>query len=237
MFATMVVILPSKFTGGDVHLGHAGSSKVFKCSEDSLFNISALSWYTDVFHEVKPIKKGYRLALSYNLIRRSTVPKPILPSSDVTAKKLGLAFRIWADGKVVSTKKLVYLLDHAYSMSGLQSSILKGTDAVKVKLLSEIGAPLGFRFGFAKVDYFVAGLLEEPYDGLDIASIDKETMEFGELVDLEGQPIVTFEPGDYTKRDFIPEDLSQRIRKGDVDDYEKESYLGNVRVLFIIIIC
>ncbi|KAF7292539.1 Protein kinase domain-containing protein [Mycena kentingensis (nom. inval.)] len=63
MFASIVIVLPSEFTGGDVHTSHSGVNAVFNSSDNSLTRTTALSWYTDVFHEVKPITSGYRLAL------------------------------------------------------------------------------------------------------------------------------------------------------------------------------
>jgi hypothetical protein len=52
MFATLIVVLPSKFAGGDAHLSHAGNNLVFNTSNDSLKKTSVLAWYTDVMHEV-----------------------------------------------------------------------------------------------------------------------------------------------------------------------------------------
>lgn len=64
MFATIIVILPSMYTGGEVHVSHSSSYEVFDFAAQSLLSTVALAWYTDVFHEVKPVTSGYRLALS-----------------------------------------------------------------------------------------------------------------------------------------------------------------------------
>lgn len=67
-FATMVVILPSLFTGGAVHLSHGPFSVVHDYSAQSQVETVVLSWYTDVAHKFQPITSGYRLALYYNLV-------------------------------------------------------------------------------------------------------------------------------------------------------------------------
>ncbi|KAG6805401.1 hypothetical protein H0H93_004866, partial [Arthromyces matolae] len=72
MFATAIIVLPSLYTGGEVHVSHSSTTKVLDFASHSLLSTALLAWYTDVVHEVKPLKSGYRLALSYNLIH--TVP-------------------------------------------------------------------------------------------------------------------------------------------------------------------
>lgn len=70
MFGTMIVILPSEFEGGAVHLGHLNQRKVFNVGGlKSASETSILAWYSDVIHEVKPVTLGYRFALAYNLVR------------------------------------------------------------------------------------------------------------------------------------------------------------------------
>ncbi|KAF7292540.1 Protein kinase domain-containing protein [Mycena kentingensis (nom. inval.)] len=48
MFASLIIILPSEFTGGDVHTSHGGVNTVFNSSQNSLKQTTALAWYTDV---------------------------------------------------------------------------------------------------------------------------------------------------------------------------------------------
>lgn len=53
MFATIVVVPPSKFKGGSLHVSHGSLSTVYDCSPKSLTETNVLAWYTDVMHEVK----------------------------------------------------------------------------------------------------------------------------------------------------------------------------------------
>lgn len=61
MFGTLTVSLPSKHSGGDIHLSHNGDTRVFQSSESSEFNCSHVAWYADVTNKVKPVTSGNRL--------------------------------------------------------------------------------------------------------------------------------------------------------------------------------
>lgn len=71
MFATIIIVLLSSYSGGQVHVSHSASSHLYDLAPSSASATSVLAWYTDVIHEVKPITSGYCLALSYNLIHTS----------------------------------------------------------------------------------------------------------------------------------------------------------------------
>ncbi|PFH47025.1 hypothetical protein AMATHDRAFT_7154 [Amanita thiersii Skay4041] len=119
MFATMIILLPSKYTGGQVHLSHGSEQKVFDFATDSYVNAAVLGWYTDVVHEVKPITSGYRLALSYNIIHTSTqVSRPVVTELNQSAEKLRNILRKWKHSvydEFPGENYVVYVLDHKYS--------------------------------------------------------------------------------------------------------------------------
>src|SRR5229473_3217769 len=71
MFATLVVVLPSDSTGGELVIRHKGRevSLAPHCDEPSEAVFAA--FYADCLHEVLPVTSGCRLTLVYNLLRRS----------------------------------------------------------------------------------------------------------------------------------------------------------------------
>ncbi|KAK0500963.1 hypothetical protein EDD18DRAFT_1348400 [Armillaria luteobubalina] len=84
MLATIVVILPSRYEGGEVEVSHAGSSRhpTFDFVSQSQSSTTVLAWYTDVHPEIKRVTSGYRLAPMYNDIRppsRRAEPLPTPP--------------------------------------------------------------------------------------------------------------------------------------------------------------
>ncbi|EGN96309.1 hypothetical protein SERLA73DRAFT_76286 [Serpula lacrymans var. lacrymans S7.3] len=92
MFATIIIVLPSLYSGGQVHVSHGASKQIFDLASSSAFTTSLLAWYTDVMHEVKPVASGYRLALSYNLIHTSTGLAPSIPDMESATWKIRRIF-------------------------------------------------------------------------------------------------------------------------------------------------
>lgn len=150
MFASLIVVLPSKFQGGEVHVSHGENNDVFDISSSSEFSISALAWYADVTHEVKPVTSGYRLAISYNLVNNSRgLPAPHLPDMHSAVSDVQRIFRMWAKGQYDrkrSSGTIAYLLDHQYSDAGLVFAALKGKDAALVSNIQRTAEKEGVVF-------------------------------------------------------------------------------------------
>ncbi len=69
MVATLVVVLPSTFEGGELVVRHEGQERTidFGGPAGDPFHIHFAAFYADCEHEVRPLEKGYRLCLVYNL--------------------------------------------------------------------------------------------------------------------------------------------------------------------------
>ena len=68
MFGSLVVCLPSRFTGGALSVRH--QSKELVCDGWSSNPAQKIQWaafFSDVEHEVLPVADGYRVTLTYNL--------------------------------------------------------------------------------------------------------------------------------------------------------------------------
>lgn len=247
MFATVIIVLPSSFTGGAAHLEHSGLSTIYDCSATSLYQTTVMAWYTDVTHEIKPITSGYRLALSYNLVHTTTSLRPALSTHVGAAAQLRNALLAWKQDEGQTTPdKIVYLLGHKYSQANLRASALKGSDAHKVAVLDMFAKELGFHLGLATVVSHVTGLTDDNgsgygsgfrYSGFSRYHEDKDIEFFGHrrrrvsiegLVDLDGGNIsdkLPFVP----EEESIPEDLETTLEKGIHDEQEYQGYMGNVR--------
>ena len=71
MFGSLVVCLPTRFTGGSLVTRHLGQEVIFDWSSsfqgsDSQ-NIQWAAFFSDVEHEVLPVTSGNRITMSYNL--------------------------------------------------------------------------------------------------------------------------------------------------------------------------
>lgn len=66
MFGTLVVCLPSVYTGGVVLVRHHEDETVLELNDCSRSQFYA--FYADCEHEITPVTSGYRLCITYNLI-------------------------------------------------------------------------------------------------------------------------------------------------------------------------
>lgn len=161
MFATLVIVLPSRFTGGTVRVSHGDTSKVYDHCVNSLNETTVLAWYTDVEHAVKQITSGYRLALSFNLIHTARSLRPTAPDCSISSdlRRILLSWKN-TDVDEDAPKKIIRLLDHKYSEATLSRSgchALKGPDAHLLALLKDVATPLGFQMGLANLHFTQTG--------------------------------------------------------------------------------
>lgn len=65
---TLVVCLPSKHSGGELVVRHAGHSQTFDFGPDSEDCLQWCAFYGDCVHEVKPVTSGTRITLTYHIL-------------------------------------------------------------------------------------------------------------------------------------------------------------------------
>ncbi|KAI0797130.1 hypothetical protein C8Q75DRAFT_227436 [Abortiporus biennis] len=250
MFATVIVILPSQYTGGAAHVSHKTSTEVYDTSKTSSVDTTVMAWYTDVTHEIKPITSGYRLALAFNLIHTLTDHiRPALSHHKIVEEILQETFTSWKElGKNdKGPEKIAYLLEHTYSYDQLRGSALKGVDAEKAALLDTVATSFGFHLGLASVEYHLEGYVDTrnapPRGGWDDSDSDNEMyppdfwcinefeMTYENLVDLHDGTLLQkcLRSKDVKKMQTIPREgeLEDEMTSGDVDDYNYKGYTGN----------
>ena len=145
MVGTLVVTLPSPFHGGGIVIEHRNERLTFRAPRQPL---SFLAFYADCRHEVRPVKDGYRIVLTYDLSLVGDGRAAILPAgakprqADALAARLRKYFETPLPSvprrgeRAQSPKRLVYLLDHEYTERGLGWQRLKGNDAARAAVLS-----------------------------------------------------------------------------------------------------
>jgi predicted 2-oxoglutarate/Fe(II)-dependent dioxygenase YbiX len=147
MVGTLVVTLPSNYTGGELVVWHNDERKAYRGSKTAL---SLVAFYADCRHEVLKVTSGYRIALTYNLLLRGDAGRPA--GDDGTVAELASllrehfsapAPRCYSGPAVDPPSRLVYLLDHEYTPRALTWSRLKGDDAGRVSLLREAAVGAG----------------------------------------------------------------------------------------------
>ncbi|KAL9129633.1 MAG: hypothetical protein Q9217_001951 [Psora testacea] len=140
MFGTLVICLPSKHEGGSLVLSHRGEEVVCETAENSEFGQSHVAWYSDVVHEVKPVTAGYRLVLTYNLVRTEhygpSSAKVVTEENTVFSNVLKEWKRRYDAGQP-TLSKLAFVLEHKYSEANLSFGQLKGQDRVLGRYLKQ----------------------------------------------------------------------------------------------------
>jgi hypothetical protein len=139
MFATLLIVLPSIYTGGALLVRHRGREARLNLSCPEPSQVAFAAFYADCVHEVLPIISGYRLALVYNLRRQGRGQLPEPPNYDTEQTRVTALLRQWNAGKDApdddSPEKLLYPLEHAYTPAELAFAALKGADAAVAALL------------------------------------------------------------------------------------------------------
>ncbi|KAG9036121.1 hypothetical protein FS837_001740 [Tulasnella sp. UAMH 9824] len=202
-----------------------------------------MEWYTDVMHEIKPVKSGYQLKLCYNLIHMTTSPRPALADTFRTTERLRNILLSWRQSlrNKPSPEKIVSLLQYLYSNANYRGNTLKCSDARAVAILESLGEELGFRLGLALVECHWQGVADdelnssdnEPDSGdlddsaddepdsrdLNFLGIPEKSMKIMELVSLDGTLLkkklkLTEEDEDGQGAEFIPADLRRVVENG-----------------------
>ena len=134
MFATLVVVLPSSFAGGELVVRHKGREVRLDLRCDDPAEVAFAAFYADCVHEVLPVTAGCRLTLVYNLRAPRQGPRARAARSWAASRpasprccKRGTTAR--TPRRTTTPEKLVYLLEHAYTPAELGFAALKGADA------------------------------------------------------------------------------------------------------------
>ncbi|GAQ90663.1 hypothetical protein KFL_006700010 [Klebsormidium nitens] len=143
MFGTLVVVLPSAHSGGELIVRHADKESMFDSGKQSLHCVHYCAFFADCEHEIRPLNEGYRLALVYDLVAQNTA-QILTPADNRTAVQhiLG-AVEAWGEDEE-GPDKLVMPLAHKYCTKSLAFGSLKGTDIVTVEtILQALDASVG----------------------------------------------------------------------------------------------
>jgi hypothetical protein len=156
MVGTLVVTLPSSYTGGELVVAHNEEQKAYRGSKTAL---SLVAFYADCQHEVLAVQSGYRITLTYNLLLHGDTSRP--DGDEGTLAELATVlrehfttpaprYRYGPPAEVPN--RLVYLLDHEYTPRALGWSRLKGADATRASLLRTAAERAGYEAILALAD-------------------------------------------------------------------------------------
>ncbi|MFM8333317.1 MAG: 2OG-Fe(II) oxygenase [Candidatus Methylumidiphilus sp.] len=199
MFATLVIVLPSAYEGGELLVRHLGQEAQLDLHGDGPSEFGFAAFYADCSHEVLPITSGCRLTLIYNLLRRGVDTLPTPPDYGDEQAHLADWLRQWAEAPITEDEetplKLVYPLEHAYSQAELSFATLKGADAGRAAVLAAAAEQADCETYLALVSIEESGYAE--YTGYS-----SRRRRYYDDDDEENE----FEVGEVTERDLILSD-------------------------------
>jgi predicted 2-oxoglutarate/Fe(II)-dependent dioxygenase YbiX len=134
MFATLVIVLPSAHSGGELVVRHLGREVTLDLRPDDPAELGFAAFYADCVHEVRPVVSGYRLTLVYNLRflkKRSRLGAPDYREEQARVSELLKGWEVSPD----EPDKLILPLEHAYTPAELSFGALKGADAGMASVL------------------------------------------------------------------------------------------------------
>ena len=132
MFGTLIIQLPSKFSGGALVIQHGGETRKIDFSSQSSTGYFATAFYSDCTHELLAIESGWRLCLAYNLVMRPTTncnfSHSLLPSATALMAQTHQLRALSIQWKNFFKNTFGYLLEHDYTETNLHFFNLKGRD-------------------------------------------------------------------------------------------------------------
>ncbi len=144
MFGTLVVVLPSESTGGELVVRHKDREVRLDLRCDDPAEVRFAAFYADCVHEVLPVTAGCRLVLVYNLVRGGKGSRLEPPSYDSEQVRVAALLQAWAAAERSpddsAPEKLIYPLEHAYTPAELGFDTLKSVDAAVAGVLAAAAA-------------------------------------------------------------------------------------------------
>ncbi|TFK65501.1 hypothetical protein BDN72DRAFT_801082 [Pluteus cervinus] len=168
VFATIAILLPSRYTGGRICISHASETAEVDLPKGSNLRTNIIAWYLEAQRVVQPIESGYQLTLSYNLVHNiHNQPIPSIPSTDELSRTIRHILQKWENNKYprgegTTADPLVYLLkDHQQHMIANGVTTLSGRDAHKVKTVQRVAEKLGFVVYLGNLELVIRGFPED----------------------------------------------------------------------------
>ncbi len=157
MVATLVIVLPSNYTGGELLVRHEGEERVIDHSTESPRRLCHAAFYADCEHEIRPVTSGHRLCLVYNLSLAKSKKRITAPSAAAATDAIAAVLTPWA---ATATDKLVVPLGHQYTEAGVSWDALKGADRPKAQALLAAAGRAGCRAYLALLTLHESGSAE-----------------------------------------------------------------------------
>ena len=191
------------------------------------YELSYAAFYADCEHEVRAVRSGYRLCLTYNLTLAGSRKKQGIAAPDYRSATMAIGTlltdwsrrvcKAWSSSMDLPGK-LALTLDHQYSQDGLVFSRLKGIDRARAEVVFDAANQAGCIAHLGLITHWQSGSVD--YD-------QQWHGRYGRYDRDQEEP----EPGEYQMGEIIDDSLSidhwsdragSRVSFGEIGLQEKE---------------
>ena len=146
MFGTLVIQLPSNYSGGKLIVYHHGKKSEFDYSSpDCCSNCYFTSFCVDCQHEVEKVTKGYRLCLIYNLMYQGLDECPTPADNQAQVSAIVSAMKQWQDVDSLDCPEVMtYFLETKYCEADLSFQLLENRDLAVADVLAQAKSKVNF---------------------------------------------------------------------------------------------
>lgn len=163
MFGTLVIGLPSAHTGGELWVQAAGQRVVADFSWAAPGTLPFVAFFADCEHEIKPILTGYRVCLTYNLVKKGNPVEFNKPEEQVPAIAHWLT--AYQKGAPDTQWPKVVMFEHQYTPTNFSLDNLKGVDRPRAQALIQACEQAGLYAAPCLLTYHEHGSWEPEYVG------------------------------------------------------------------------
>lgn len=192
MVASLIVILPSPFAGGELVIVQGSTRETFAFSEAAAGRATEfVAFFADCQHEVLKVASGLRVGLAFNLIL-APERRAASDHGDCDPEVLR-TIRSWLRDR--GEEPLVFALEHQYTEAGLTPSLLKGADRVVYEQLAAAAKTVHCQLHFGQVSRHLCQYADDDATdyrsrrnrryGVEPSSIDYEDLYLGEIYEDE----------------------------------------------------
>ncbi|KAI8640836.1 hypothetical protein BD408DRAFT_419122 [Parasitella parasitica] len=176
-YGTVVLILPTDFSGGDVLINYKDDSIKYQPEETAFESCYYMAWYNNVAAKFYPVTEGHQLAISFSLVRNGTVDKATIEYLQQRRQEIAKGELSPSEAEESKTYiervidffknsnerpfPIFYMLDYRYTNPLLQVDKLKRSDKLLAKVLRKAAEAADFLMYLGSVEREVAGKVYE----------------------------------------------------------------------------
>lgn len=187
MFATLVVVLPSLFEGGELVVRHLDDEVVMPLRSDRLAALPYAAFFADCAHELQPVIRGWRVALVYNLVRTGSPARTDTLSAPDLRSEIDATTALLQGWSEAWPRKIVLPLEHHYTLDGLCFAGLKNADRGMAYVVVEAARRAGCTVHLAMISISESGSAVEGDEYEDRWSRYEEEEEYDDEEDDVGE--------------------------------------------------